>query len=456
MEARSARGLFAVFGLLLIGLLLQDRDAKASASTNTLELTRAEAERDALRNSDLLKSFADLTDAATERMDAQYSLLFPRLAFNAYYAYLSHVPQQQITNGEYLNFGAHDNYMVGPFLSYTLWDTFSSRKSYYGSSKVRDSRDSTRRSEELQVLFDTQSNYVGVQEALEELRAVSDSLRLSLSQNEYITSRFKSGAATHLERIESEREVLSYRVQFTQKQADLAKAVRDLLALTKNRTVTDLSHPGAAGIPNSTLELKFDSLQASLEAAKGLKFAPPEESHPRIASQELLAQSAELQAQSIKAGVYPTVRFRGGVTLQYPNGTQPEQVNQNLVLLTASIPLFEMNHTRHLAAEKQREADSARHQKDQIRTNLLRDYEKAQEQLVSLMEQQDLSRQDVVKAAEAARLYYSQYKGGKAKLIDVQSANNRSLLARLNKARIDAQILNQFDQLRILSGKGNP
>jgi outer membrane protein TolC len=426
-----------------------------SAGAETLSLTRAEAERDAIHNSERLKSFAAATDAVREQTAAQYALLYPRLSFDLVYKYLSKYPSIQ-ANGISYEFGAHNNYTYGPTLSYTVWDTFATRDLYRADLRLADSREQDWRGEELRLLLDTRNDYIRVQENLEELRAVSDSLSLARSQNQYIVTRLKSGAATRLDRVESERAILSYQIQFAQKQSELSSSIKDLLARTQDRTVTDLSNPGAAGIPGSSLTVDFDSIQKSLDEMKGMVFSPPDETHPYIQSPELQAQSAELQARSIWAGLYPSLNLKAGVTLDYPFPPDIKQVNQNFVALTATVPLFEMGRTRHLSWEKLREADSARFQKEQTRIDLARDYDKAREVLTNLLSQQLIAAQDVQKSAEAAHLYFEQYKGGKVNLIDVQSADNRALLSRVNKARIDAQILNQVAQLKALSAKEIP
>jgi outer membrane protein TolC len=426
-----------------------------TASPRTLTLTRAEAEQDALRNSEQIKSFAERTHAAQEQTDAQYSLLFPRITFDARYSYLTYIPEIPVF-GDSFAFGAHNNYAYGPVLTYTLWDTFAARKAYQGFSALTEARDQERRREALRLLLETRSDYVRVQESLEELRAVRDSLDLARSQNSYITKRTKAGGATQLDRVESERAIISYEIQFAQKQAVLSSAIQDLLARTRDRDVPDLSHPGPAGMENISLEVNFDSLQKTLDEVKDLLIPPPDESHPSIQSQELLARSAELQGASIKAGIFPVIQLRGGVHLQYPNPPVIEQKNQNQIALVASMPLFEMNRTYHLSEEKLREADSARYQEGQIRIDLHRDFGKGQDLLTSLLNQQKLAAQDVVKSSESARMYYDQYKGGIVNLIDVQAADNRALLSKVNKARIDAQIINQVDQLRALSGKEIP
>jgi outer membrane protein TolC len=418
----------------------------------SMELSRTEAERDAMRASNQLKAFVENTEAATEQADSQYATLFPRLTIDGSYQYQTNVPTVAFGPSSF-PVGAHNNYNVGPTLSYTLWDTFAARDQYHGYERLAQSRDEDRRNAAMQLLLQTRTAYVHVQETLDELKLVEDSLNLSRAQNRDIRVRVSAGAASHLDRVESDRDVLSYQIQFTQKQADLSMALKDLLALTQDRAVSDLSHPGPPGGEKVTLELKMDSLQKSLADDARVEISEPDDSHPQIHSEELLAQSNEFQASGVKSGLYPTLTFSARAALEYPNEILLQQVNQNTFSVNLSVPIFEMNQTLHRAHEKSREADSARYQKDQIRIDIQRDFAKSKELLASLREQQLLAEQDVENSAEAARLYYEQYKAGKIYLIDVQTANNRALLSKVSKARIDAQVLNEIDNLRALSGK---
>jgi outer membrane protein TolC len=199
------------------------------------------------------------------------------------------------------------------------------------------------------------------------------------------------------------------------------------------------------------VELDLEPLKASLQEAAQWTFNPPTESQPQLRSQELLIESAEKQADSEKAGLYPTLQLSANASIEYPNVVIPESVEQNTIAVNFSMPLFEGNHTRHLAAAKQKEAETARYNREQMRIDLDRDYSKALAQLESLKAQQKLAIDDVQHSQDSAKLYYQSYKGGKINLIDVQSANNRALTAQVNAARIDAQMLNQLFILRSIS-----
>jgi len=430
--------------------------AETGGPRESLELTIEQAERDSLKSSDRLKAFGKFADSAKEQTSASYGALWPRLTFDAFYRRQSEVPETTV-NGTELMFGSHDNYSYGPTLKYTLWDTFASRKTYRGNQRLAESRDDERKNAAVQELLETRGDYVRVQELNDELKSTYDSLLLARSHLKDIMTRLHAGAATTLDKAEGEREVLSLEIQYAGTQSELASAVKTLLAKTRDTRFRDLSHPGAPGLPNLTLELRIDALDRSAANPAGGDIAAPDDGHPRLRSQELKAQSLALQADSVKAGVYPTVEAFARAALEYPSvGPVIEQINQNAIGVVASIPIFEFNKTIHLARQKRLESDTARSELDQSRRDLLRDFDKAKELLASLREQQTLAQKDVQNSAEVATLYYEHYKGGKANLIDVQTADNRALASRVNKSRIDAQVLNQLYLLKALSGKEIP
>jgi outer membrane protein TolC len=430
--------------------------SQALASPSSFELSLKEAETRALDASNQLKALSSDRDAATERADAQYSALFPRLTLGGTFQYLTEVPTVNLPIpgfGGGLTFGSHINYSVGPTLSYTLWDTGAARDAYRGYDLLSQAKEEDRKEGTIQLLYQVRASYLRVQLALEELRLLNSSLELSRAQNRDIAANFRAGAATRLDLVESQRDVLSYELQFQQKQAELASDLKDLLALVQETPPGDPTLPGPPGTPRVGLELKLDSFAESLAEAKRLSFQAPGPSHPELKSQELLTASAESAAQSQKDTLYPTLQVSATAALEYPNAIVLERVEQNIFTVSLSMPLFEANRTRHLAAEKLKQADTARFNREQTRINLDRDYRKAVELLASLRAQRKLATEDVRRSAEAARLYYRSYKGGKINLIDVQSANNRALLSQVNAARIDAQILNQLFTLQSLSGE---
>lgn len=419
----------------------------------SFHLSLRQAENEAVRTSNQLKSYVSMSQSATEEADAQFSALLPRITLDGQYSYLTTVPSITLPfpGAAPLPFGSHNNYDIGPTLTYTLWDTGAAKDAYRSAKLMAEAREEDRKAGRLQLLLSLRTAYIQVQEGLEQLRFVYDSLNLSRAQYHDIAVNFRAGAASRLDRVDAERAVLSYELQFRQSQASLSSALEDLLSLT-GETVPDFSHPGPPGVENVTLELRLDPLDQAVAAASD-RFSPPDDSQPQVRSQELQAQSSELSAKGEKAGIYPKITVSARAELEYPNAIFLQNVEQNIFGVTLSMPLFESNRTSHLAASQFRQAESARYRKEQLRTDLNRDYRRAKDMLRSLKGQMRLADEDVTRSEESARLYYASYRAGRINFTDVLSANLRALQAKVNASQIEAQILNQIAILEATTGE---
>jgi len=437
----------------LLWLLLAAGLRAGEPAPQVFSLGLAEAESRALLASDQVKAAAAEARAAQEQAQAQFAGVLPRLSLEASYGYLTNVPSLQLSPlmPAPIQFGTHENYSIGPRLTYTLWDTGSAWKAYRGFAQQAAARGEDRRATERALRQAVDSVYVRVQLALEELRLFADSLALARAQNRDIETNFKAGAANRLDLLDSRREVLSYQLQFRQRRSDLSSALQDLVALV-GAAPGDLSRPGPPDFEDLTLALKLDPQEDSLASAEGWPLAPPDSGHPQVRAQELQARAADLAAQSQNASLYPVVTATAKASEDYPNAILPQTVQQNTFALSLSWPLFEGGRARHLTDERRREADAARRRAAQLLTDLRRDYDRAGTLAADLRQRRELAAQDVAASQEAARLYYQSYKAGRINLIDVQSADLRALQSKVGAADIAAQLLQQLVTLRALSG----
>ena len=449
------RGVFSVLcsGFFIFSILVSSRICRASIQV--FELTESEAIAKAKQSSESLKSADSDWQASQEQAEASYSLLLPKLSFDASYRYVTQVPSIQLPlpNAPPIPISAHSNYSIGPTLSYTLWDSGFAKNRYYSHQKMAESRKEEQKNLSTQVVGSVKLAYTRVQLGVEQLKMVKDSLNQADAQNKYIEDRFEAGTADRLDLLTSQREVLNYQLQLKQQQADLASALKDLLALLSETGVRDFSRPAPYGYSPATVWLKLDSLEESLQTQTQGEPEVLEGESPQIKSQALLTESLEYGAKSQSASSYPQLQISARTSLDYPNGPIIENINQNTLSASLSFPLFEFNRNGHEVAEKEKEADAARHRKNQLQLDLSRDFWKAKEQLRSLREQQKDSEESVRQSELLAKLNYDSYRNGRITLVDVQAANVRALQAKVDLARIRAQILNQVTQLKVISGK---
>ncbi len=116
------------------------------------------------------------------------------------------------------------------------------------------------------------------------------------------------------------------------------------------------------------------------------------------------------------------------------------------------MPLFFGDPSRALSAQQRSQAEAADYRAKGAKEDLDRDFSKSQELLTSLQDQRQLAYKDVEESEEEAKLNYVSYKAGKLNYVDVQNANNLALQSKVAATRIDAQILNQIETLKSLSG----
>ena len=188
------------------------------AAVQSVSLSLKDAERQALENSNQLKASKSAMESASEHADSQFAYLLPRLTFDAHYQYVTHVPVMSLPlpGAPVLPLGAHDSYSYGPTLSYTLLGTGGTLSNYAGAKLQVEARSEDHKNTALQLLLTVRSAYVRLQLAQEELRLLGSSLELAQNQNKDIESNFKAGAATKLDRVDSQRDVINYQLQLKQ------------------------------------------------------------------------------------------------------------------------------------------------------------------------------------------------------------------------------------------------
>jgi len=439
-------------------------DACYGAAPKVISMTLHQAEAKSLAYSNSLKSSKADWLATQYQAQSQYANLLPRLTLDGSYRYVGVVPSLNVIPGESFALGAYNNYSVGPTLTYTLWDGGANRDMYHSLQSLSESRKADHRLAAQQILMNARMAYVKVQLALEELHLIAGTLKVSQAQYSDISKKFLAGSASRLDRLSSHRETLSYLLQFKQRQTDLASGLEDLVALTgdqDNMSPADAGAPcdeevlseGATGIPHPTLLVYFDPLMESFKNMVNMPTQEPGPDHPQLQSDEFQAQASALSAESAKSQLWPVLQLSARTSLDYPNGPILEQINQNIVGVTLSMPLWEWDRTRSTVGQHRSEAVAAQFHLAQSQLDLRRDWRKGVEQIKALQEQLDVSSQAVVEAQEHAKLSYQTYRYGRISLLDVQNSNLLSLQAQVQRARIVAQILIQKVQLLSLSGK---
>jgi outer membrane protein len=417
------------------------------------------AEKNAKEFSGNLKSSSSSAEAARHQAEAAHAPLLPNLSLQGNYYYQTQVPS--LTEGPLgtLTFGTHNNYTVGPVLSYTVFDGGKDRNNLESNESLAKSRHENYRSQERQLELMVRQAYFQVQYGLKQLVLTSDSLKLSQSQSQDIDLRFRAGAASRLDQVTAHRDVMNYQLKFRQAQTDLASSLRGLFALVGESRPFDTARPVPAelasnlpaGVEEPTVQVKLDALEVSLGGFGQEAFQAPKGEHPEVQALEHQAESSRLASESERSGLWPKLQFQAKSQLQYPNVVLPENVIQNTIGATLTFPLFEGDASRNRAAQKLSEAMASEFQKQQKLSDLSRDYHKAYDFLKSLKAQQKVNDANVREAEEVQKLTYRSFRAGKVRYLDVEDANLKLLQAQVTAAQIESQVLTQIATLKYLS-----
>ncbi len=441
---------------LLGWILLSSPLVFAQAQKLTLGLELAESQ--ALQNSPALKAAAARWDAASSQAHTAKSSLWPRLSIDGYYFYQTNVPQKNLGGGS-LVFGTHDNYALGPALTYTLFDGGRDHRAFDSLFALGEARHADYQAYEAQMRLSLRIGYFRVQLAIENLAVTADALTLSMAQNRDIDLRYKAGAVSRLDQISSHKESLAYEMRFNQAQADLARALRDLFALTGGGEVYDTTRPVSSdilrrlprGVETPTVVIDLDRVDQTMASFKIKETEKPAADHPELVSLQKAEDSSRFAAASGRGGYWPKIQLQAKSQLIYPNFVIPEQANQNTFGVSLSFPIFEGQLTPNQVSQKSSEALAAAFQREQRRQDFARDWLKIQNVLSNLHRQQQISQQNVQESRQIEKLTYDSYRSGRVRFLDVQSANLRLLEAQVAAAEIDHQVLEQAANLDYLS-----
>lgn len=438
----------------------------ASAETPRLALSLAAAERAALAHSPILRGAESDWASAQAQVEASFARLIPEVSLGGSFQYQTNVPKVSLAPGSpAVQFGDHRVYSVGPTVSYTLWDQGVLRQAWRSQKAVAASQEAQRDLVRRQVRLMARVDYFQVQLALEQERSLLDSLRLASEQYGDIDSRFRAGAASRIDWLSAHQQVLDRRRDLRSAQADVASALRALLALTGQSQDVDLSAPLDARVPAPlAAQVGTPTLLVDVEAPesveRGLEAeakAPLDANDPQLRVYEEQAESQRRLARSIAAGRWPQIQFTFHSYYFYPNTPLLEGAWQNTAGLGASVPLFEFGRTAQRARAQEAEADSAERRREEAYDELVRDWSKARDALAALRDEEAIDVASVEETAEIARLRYSSYKAGGSTILDVDTADVNAVQARVIAARTRAQALIQLATLASFStSKDNP
>lgn len=450
----------ALTGAALLGLIAAS--AWAEGTPAHLSLGLGDLVASALDHSPQLRSAMLNWNSARDNASSLGDSEFPRLGLSANYFYQTYVPKfAPVPGGPQAVFGEENNWSAWGTLNWDLWD-FRSLHSQADSAQAMAS------SQEQQVLalkrrltLAVRLAYFQVQAGLDQVRLLGDSLHVAQAQYADIQKQAKYGTASQVDRLSSHQEVLDYQRQFRSSQATLASSLRDLFALVGIPEPGDFRLPMDPrmegklpdGVPPPSVWITMDPkpesfVRLSQEVGKGV-----EATLPQLKTYAFLADSARSASDAVKAGLLPKIQLSAQAGWENPDGPVLQTVQQNIVSLNATMPLFDFGSLLSESDSQQRHSEAYLADLDQARLDLNRDWAKARDQLDSIAVLKGLDDQAVSETDELANLTYGAYRAGTLRFLEVQTANFRALGAKTQAAGNEIQELMQLSILSSLSGK---
>ena len=445
-------------GFLLLGL----GSAWSRESPIELTLSLEDLTQTALAHSSQLQAAKLGYESSESEAKSAGSGEFPRLGLNANYFYQTYVPELSIAPNEPPEaFGEANNWSAWATLNWNIWDFRSQHEMADSATEVSQSQDELYEATIRQVTLAVRMAYFQAKVNAEQVRLLGDSLKVAQNQYTDIGHQFKFGTASRMDHLSSHQEVLNYQRQFRQAQANLAESLRDLYALVGVKEPADFKLPLDKHmedalpdtIPLPSVWLMMDSTADSLTMLRKEEVVPPNDQVPQLRTYAYMADSSRSAANAIHSELLPKITLSAQAGYENPDGPILQTVQQNIISLSASMPLFDWGQIVNDSDAKQKQAEVYKENWSQARTDLWRDWNKAKDQLSSLRDQEKLNDEAVSETTDLARLTYKSYKAGTVRFLEVQTANLQALDAKIQSVSNNVQLLMQLSVLSSLSGK---
>jgi outer membrane protein TolC len=449
-------------GWYLSGVMLIMGSAQAKKPPVELTLSLADLTQTALAHSSQLQAAKLGCESSESEAKSVGNAEFPKLGLSGNYFYQTYVPAFSILpNSPAVAFGEADNWQAWATLNWNLWDFRSQHDMANSATAASESQDELYKATVRQVTLAIRMAYFQAKVNAEQVRLLGDSLKIAQAQYKDIGHQAKFGTASRMDLLSSHQEVLNYQRQFRQAQANLAESLRDLYALVGVEEPADFNLPldkhMEDALPDTialpTVWLALDSTEDSLAMLKKEETVPPDDQVPQLRTYAYLADSSRYAANAVHSELLPKITLSAQAGYENPDGPILETVQQNIISLSASMPLFDWGQIVNDSDSKQKQAEVYEKNWSQARTDLWRDWNKAKDELSSLRYQEKLNDEAVSETADLAKLTYKSYKAGTVRFLEVQTANLQALDAKIQSVSNNVQILMQLSVLSSLSAK---
>lgn len=416
--------------LLLVGLVhgttAQERGAQ--------RLTLSECIRIGIDNSFDLKETYASSRAAGANLTQAFGAYLPSADIAANYSrQLTNLREQfSIVNGvPIVGQPLPNTYSLNGQMNLTLFNGFRREADYDAARSSVEAASEDIRSNRLSIAFTVTRNYIDVLRKQQILSAREENLALSKATYERITALKENGRATIQQVMSQETELANQEVSVVTAQNDLDVAKATLLAsMSVNPSQSIEIDPAsiAGDVTASTVEA-FRAKVGPEPVAIQRAFS----TRPDITSSQIRVDAAKSGITTAESGYWPTLTAVGGYTWRNFTIADFDRQGQVYVGLNIRVPVFDQFTTNanienaNLSLTRQQMA-LARLQND-VRTNIRSAYL----QLAAAEKGLDITSRALKAALTNFNAVQERFTVGSATLLDVQTANNQLITARVNR-----------------------
>jgi len=374
------------------------------------------------------------TQAASASLTQAFGGYLPSADINASYSrQLTNLrPQISFINGIPIAGNPLPNsYGMTAGMNWVIFDGLRREAQYDAARNNLDAADNDLRYTRLEALYKVTRQYLTVLQNKQLLGARRDQVELSKSTLERVKAQYDAGRAPITQLYSQETEVANQEASLIKAENDVDNAKATLLQLMcLNPTMA--AEFEEASIPSEAAAVDVEAFRRRIgpeEISVGRALA----SRPDIAAADMRVTSAAAGITSARSTYLPSVNANGGYTWRNSELSDFERQGQAYVGLTLRVPLFDKFQTN--ANIENATLSLTRSQIDrqrlelQIRTTVKSSYLNlaASEKGLGVTE----------RALKAADLNYEaareRFNVGSATLLDVQTANNQLITARINR-----------------------
>lgn len=327
--------------------------------------------------------------------------------------------------------GQPNSYSLNAGISWLLFDGFG-REANYDEAKLNvDVSDRDLRMARLNVIANVSRQYFAVLQAQQIVKTRRESADLGKATLARVVAHYDAGRSPITEKYSQETDLANQEVSILQAQMDVVRTKAQLLSTIGEDASMDAEF-AESSVPTSVTSSEIDSYRQRL-GTEEQSLVRAFEVRPDLYSADLRIKVAEASIRAARSTYYP--RLSGNFTYSWNNREVKDFDTQSRVYagLNLNIPIFDQFRTNLAIETAILDRTQAVVDAERLRQRLRSDLRNAYIQLEYAERGTEIAEYALKTAQINADANKERFNVGSATLLDVQTANNQLITARINR-----------------------